>query len=58
MIISLLADWAATKFQLICPAKLSKKKQPVFGVNIVLLLAAQNHAMSAEDKIWLEGCLR
>ena len=29
MIISLLADWAATKFQLICPAKLSKK-QPVF----------------------------
>ena len=57
MIISLLADWAATKFQLICPAKLLKK-QPVFGVNIVLLLAAQNHAMSAEDKIWLEGCLR
>ena len=34
------------------------KKQPVFGVNVVLLLAAQNHAMSAEDKIWLEGCLR
>ena len=57
MIISLLADWAATKFQLICPAKLSKNNR-FFGVNIVLLLAAQNHAMSAEDKIWLEGCLR